>query len=166
MESARKADEELLNIEKMTMSIENAVTTAEIVRRMEAGTRVMQQLAKEMPLERVERIMEDNEDAIAAQREIDAAVARSGLDANVSLDDDTLAKELAALEVLEQAEQGVLAEARPSGTADVAPTVLPAVPTTLPMPAAPQGLPRVETTPTQAPALEENADDMAMAVAV
>lgn len=160
MESARKADEELLNIEKMTMSIENAVTTVEIVRRMEAGTRVMQQLAKEMPLERVERIMEDNEDAIAAQREIDAAVARTGVDANVALDDDTLARELAALEELEQA------EVRPPGVAEVAPAALPAAPTTLPMPAAPQGLPRVEAAPAQAPAQEDNDDDRAMAVAV
>lgn len=116
-ESILKADADLLHIQKLAMGIDNAISTVELVKRIEAGTKVMTSIMKDIPIEKIERLMEDNDDAIAAQRDMDNVLAQnSELGA---MDDEELARELAAITLPE--DNADAAAASSSSTTPVTP---------------------------------------------
>jgi charged multivesicular body protein 6 len=65
-----KTGNQLLTIEQLCGTIEYALVEQEIVSRLEQGTKVLNQIHNEMSLEKVEKIMEDTQDAIEYQNEI------------------------------------------------------------------------------------------------
>lgn len=101
-----KTDQMLLRLEEVLASIEMAHVQKEAFKGLEAGTQVLKELQRDLPLERVERMMSERDDALAIQEEIDRALAGASADEDVE-------KELAKLE------------------AEVVADALPAAPTTV-----------------------------------
>jgi charged multivesicular body protein 6 len=71
-----KTGNQLLTIEQLCGTIEYALVEQEIVSRLEQGTKVLNQIHNEMSLEKVEKIMEDTQDAIEYQNEIQDIMSR------------------------------------------------------------------------------------------
>ena len=72
-------DNQLLGLVKMVNDIEWAETQAEVVKGLEAGTQTLKRLNDMLPVEEVERIMEENAEAVAHQEEINQLLSE-GLD--------------------------------------------------------------------------------------
>ncbi|KAF7725206.1 peptide transporter ptr2 [Apophysomyces ossiformis] len=66
-----KTDQQLLNLEELTRSIEYALVEKQVMEGLKSGNEVLKEIHKELSIEAVERLMEDTADAIAYQNEID-----------------------------------------------------------------------------------------------
>ncbi len=118
---AATLDEWLLNVESLLISVEAGADQVRLVRAVERGAAALKALAKEAPLEEVERLMEDSAAAAEYQRELQAALAAPGAaEADAEADE-----ELAALEA-------AIAAAAAAGGAAAAASALPAAPTHAP----------------------------------
>mmetsp|Transcript_5479 Transcript_5479/g.6377 ORF Transcript_5479/g.6377 Transcript_5479/m.6377 type:complete len:229 (+) Transcript_5479:81-767(+) len=68
-------DSQLFNLVKMVNDVEWAESQVEVVEGLKAGTAALKQLNALMPVEEVERIMDDNAEAMAEQEEINNILA-------------------------------------------------------------------------------------------
>ncbi|KAI8342378.1 Snf7 family [Chlamydoabsidia padenii] len=66
-----KTEQQLLNLEELTQSIEYALVEKQVMEGLKNGNAVLKEIHNEMSLEDVERLMDDTADAIAYQNEID-----------------------------------------------------------------------------------------------
>ncbi|CAO3684914.1 unnamed protein product [Rhizopus stolonifer] len=66
-----KTDQQLVNLEELTNSIEYAVVEKQVLEGLKNGNSVLKEIHKETSLEAVEKLMDDTADAIAYQNEID-----------------------------------------------------------------------------------------------
>ncbi|KAI8367343.1 Snf7-domain-containing protein [Choanephora cucurbitarum] len=66
-----KTDQQLLNLEELTHSIEYALVEKQVLEGLQKGNDVLKEIHKETSLEAVEKLMDDTADAIAYQNEID-----------------------------------------------------------------------------------------------
>ncbi|KAL8403602.1 hypothetical protein RB594_008745 [Gaeumannomyces avenae] len=90
-----KTDAQLDQLEKLVNSVEFALISKDIVFGLEQGTKVLEQIHKEMGgIEHVEKLMGDTADAIAYQKEISEMLGGS----MSNQDEDEVEDELAALE--------------------------------------------------------------------
>ena len=133
---------ELLTLEQMVNSIEFTVQSVTVVAAMEKAQGALESLHRSLPLERVEELLDDVAESVAAQEEIDAALAGAG--ALGVGDDAALDAELAAMEV------ELLGEAASASATDAPPAVrldaeLPVAPNTPILPEAPTGPVEIHT---------------------
>ncbi|ORZ10422.1 Snf7 family [Absidia repens] len=70
-----KTEQQLLNLEDLTQSIEYAVVEKQVLEGLKNGNTVLKEIHKEMSLEDVERLMDDTADAIAYQNQIDTILS-------------------------------------------------------------------------------------------
>lgn len=90
-----KTDAQLDQLEKLVNSVEFALISKDVVFGLEQGTKVLEQIHKEMGgIEHVEKLMGDTADAIAYQKEISEMLGGS----MSNQDEDEVEDELAALE--------------------------------------------------------------------
>ncbi|EJT76869.1 charged multivesicular body protein 6 [Gaeumannomyces tritici R3-111a-1] len=90
-----KTDAQLDQLEKLVNSVEFALISKDVVFGLEQGTKVLEQIHKEMGgIEHVEKLMGDTADAIAYQKEISEMLGGS----MSNQDEDEVEVELAALE--------------------------------------------------------------------
>ena len=87
---------ELLSLESMMASVEWATQSMTVVTAMEKAQGALENLQRELPIERVDALMDDVAESIGLQAEIDAALA--GTTNAVGVGDDELDAELQALE--------------------------------------------------------------------
>ncbi|KAI8803474.1 Snf7-domain-containing protein [Cladochytrium replicatum] len=66
-----QTDQQLLNLEQLTSSIEYALVEQDIVKGLQKGTEVLKEINKAMSLEEAEKLMDETADAIAYQREVE-----------------------------------------------------------------------------------------------
>ncbi|KAI8059826.1 Snf7-domain-containing protein [Thamnidium elegans] len=66
-----KTDQQLMNLEELTHSIEYALVEKQVLEGLKQGNSVLNEIHKETSVEAVERLMDDTADAIAYQNEID-----------------------------------------------------------------------------------------------
>ncbi|SAM01331.1 hypothetical protein [Absidia glauca] len=66
-----KTEQQLLNLEELTQSIEYALVEKQVMEGLSNGNAVLKEIHNEMSLEDVERLMDDTADAIAYQNQID-----------------------------------------------------------------------------------------------
>ncbi|CAG8600094.1 1449_t:CDS:2 [Ambispora leptoticha] len=89
-----KTDEQLLNLDELTQSVEFAVVQKEVMAGLSRGNEILNELNKEVSLEKVEKLMEDTEDAIAYQKEIEELISGKITDE----DEEEILKELEEIE--------------------------------------------------------------------
>ncbi|CAG8670948.1 12137_t:CDS:2, partial [Dentiscutata heterogama] len=63
----KKTDTQLLNLEELTQTIEFALVEKDVLSGLELGNNILNEIHKEMSIEKVEKLMEDTADAIAYQ---------------------------------------------------------------------------------------------------
>ncbi|GAA5804451.1 Snf7-domain-containing protein [Helicostylum pulchrum] len=85
-----KTDQQLMNLEELTHSIEYALVEKQVLEGLKQGNSVLNEIHKETSVEAVERLMDDTADAIAYQNEIDEML--SGLMSTE--DEEEIMKEL------------------------------------------------------------------------
>ncbi|KAI7866940.1 Snf7-domain-containing protein [Mucor mucedo] len=85
-----KTDQQLMNLEELTHSIEYALVEKEILEGLKSGNAVLNEIHKETSVEAVEKLMDDTAEAIAYQNEIDEML--TGL--MTSEDEEEIMKEL------------------------------------------------------------------------
>ncbi|KAI8812754.1 Snf7-domain-containing protein [Cladochytrium replicatum] len=117
-----QTDQQLLNLEQLTSSIEYALVEQDIVKGLQKGTEVLKEINKAMSLEEAEKLMDETADAIAYQREVGEVLGGKITEE----DEEEIQEELDRL--LEDEQQAIKAS-------------LPAVPNT--------ALPELETEPEQ-----------------
>ncbi|KAI7876747.1 hypothetical protein K492DRAFT_166783 [Lichtheimia hyalospora FSU 10163] len=66
-----KTEQQLLNLEELTQSIEYALVEKQVLEGLKTGNSVLKEIHKETSIEAVERLMDDTADAIAYQNEVD-----------------------------------------------------------------------------------------------
>lgn len=66
-----KTDQQLMNLEELTHSIEYALVEKELLEGLKQGNDVLKEIHKETSIEAVEKLMDDTAEAIAYQNEID-----------------------------------------------------------------------------------------------
>ncbi|CEG67679.1 hypothetical protein RMATCC62417_04073 [Rhizopus microsporus] len=66
-----KTDQQLLNLEELTHSIEYALVEKQVLEGLKNGNSVLKEIHKETSIEAVEKLMDDTAEAIAYQNEID-----------------------------------------------------------------------------------------------
>ncbi|RCH95946.1 Vacuolar protein sorting-associated protein 20, partial [Rhizopus stolonifer] len=66
-----KTDQQLMNLEELTHSIEYALVEKQVLEGLQKGNDVLKEIHKETSIEAVEKLMDDTADAIAYQNEID-----------------------------------------------------------------------------------------------
>lgn len=93
-----KTDIQLLNLEELVNSIEFALVESQVVKGLRDGVQVLKQLNDEMRMEDVEKLMDDNADALAYQKDVEELLTGS-----ISPEQDA-----EALEELEQLEKAQL----------------------------------------------------------
>lgn len=71
-----KTGNQLMTIEQLTQTIEYALVEQDIIKRLELGNRVLEQIHKEMSIEQVEKIMDDTAEGIAYQNEIQEIISK------------------------------------------------------------------------------------------
>ncbi|ORX56952.1 hypothetical protein DM01DRAFT_311832 [Hesseltinella vesiculosa] len=123
-----KTEQELMNLEDLTQSIEYALVEKQVMEGLKKGNTVLQDIHKEMSLEDVEKLMDDTAEAIAYQEEIDQAIS-----GQLSAEDEE--------EILKELEQLQLDAEMPQVPADQIPvtmTDMPQVPTHVPKEPQPQ----------------------------
>ncbi|KAI9479624.1 Snf7 family [Zychaea mexicana] len=89
-----KTDQQLVNLEELTQSIEYAVVEKQVLDGLKNGNSVLKEIHKEMSLEAVERLMDDTADAIAYQNEIDEMLSGQ----ITSEDEEEILQELESLQ--------------------------------------------------------------------
>mmetsp|Transcript_60243 Transcript_60243/g.136207 ORF Transcript_60243/g.136207 Transcript_60243/m.136207 type:complete len:231 (+) Transcript_60243:144-836(+) len=142
MKEAKFGDLEaqLLNLEKMVQTIEWTTQSMQVFDAMKKANGALEAMHRELPLERVQELMDDTSENLAYQDEIDRALAGTDMG---TLEDRDLEAELNALEAETLGGATSIAEA-PGKTqgvpalekgVPVAPTnpILPAAPTTEPL---------------------------------
>eukprot|EP00123_Amoebidium_parasiticum_P015419 comp22962_c0_seq1/m.36459 comp22962_c0_seq1/g.36459 ORF comp22962_c0_seq1/g.36459 comp22962_c0_seq1/m.36459 type:complete len:256 (-) comp22962_c0_seq1:410-1177(-) len=105
-----QAEAQYANLDELVNSVEFAAMQKEVFARLKQGKDVLEALNKEMPIEDVERLMEDNAEAIAYQNQISEALsgqltAQDEADVLAELEALTGTQETAAEAVPEQVEQ-------------------------------------------------------------
>jgi len=83
-----------LNLEQLTQSIEFALVEKDVFAGLEQGNLVLEEIHNEIPIEKVEKLMEDTTDAIAYQNEISEALSGK----LTSEDEEEILAELAQIE--------------------------------------------------------------------
>ncbi|CAH1756849.1 2869_t:CDS:10 [Entrophospora sp. SA101] len=66
-----KTDTQLFNLEELTQSIEFALVEKDVFAGLEKGNSILKEIHKEISIEKVEKLMEETEDAISYQNEIE-----------------------------------------------------------------------------------------------
>jgi len=89
-----KSEAQLLNLEQLTQSIEFALVEKDVFAGLEQGNLVLEEIHNEIPIEKVEKLMEDTTDAIAYQNEISEALSGK----LTSEDEEEILAELAQIE--------------------------------------------------------------------
>ncbi|KAI9275528.1 Snf7 family [Phascolomyces articulosus] len=89
-----KTDQQLMNLEELTQSIEYAVVEKQVLDGLKNGNSVLKEIQKEMSLEAVEKLMDDTADAIAYQNEIDELLSGQ----ITSEDEEEILRELESLQ--------------------------------------------------------------------
>mmetsp|Transcript_17322 Transcript_17322/g.31806 ORF Transcript_17322/g.31806 Transcript_17322/m.31806 type:complete len:237 (+) Transcript_17322:66-776(+) len=120
-----KVDEigsQLLNLEQMVHTIEWTTQSMAVVSAMERAQVSLTTLQKEMPVERVQELMDDVSEAVEMQQEIDRALAAGLPGSSLEEMEDELGKELEAL----------AGDTQAAGIGTTIP-VLPVAPVTLPV---------------------------------
>jgi charged multivesicular body protein 6 len=145
---AANADNQLLNVYKLVEGIEQAITTNEILAGIERGTKVMTELRKNMPIEKVEKLLEDNEEAIEAQREVEELLINPGWDAALGI---VVTEEETRVELEELSSSQVASTTLPD-IPSVTPVVLPSIPNTTPKTAISSATASPQTEPQLVPA--------------
>ncbi|CAO3648816.1 unnamed protein product [Cunninghamella blakesleeana] len=92
-----KSEQQLLNLEELTQSIEYAVVEKQVLDGLKNGNDVLKEIHKEMSLEDVERLMDDTADAIAYQNQIDEILSEQ----LTAEDEDEILNELNQLQLEE-----------------------------------------------------------------
>jgi len=95
-----QAEQNMLNIETLVGSIEEAAFNQEIFTALKTGNTALEEINSQMSIEDVEKLMEDSAEAIAYQDEINEMLAGS----LTTEDEDELLSELAEIEALEDLE--------------------------------------------------------------
>lgn len=72
-----KLEGQLDNVAQLITSIETAQLTTQIMNTLDAGNKVLKQLNEEMPIEKIEEIMQDSAEAVAYQEEVAALLSQS-----------------------------------------------------------------------------------------
>ena len=124
-----KTDAQLAQLEQLTRSVEFALIQKDVVFGLQQGTRVLQDIHREMGgLEHVEKLMGDSADAIAYQREVSEMLGGR----ITNQDEDEVEYELAALEAEVNANASANSPAAARGRVrprvSTPPTVLPSAP--------------------------------------
>eukprot|EP01083_Nonionella_stella_P008113 23435_1 len=92
-----KTRNQLLNIEELIENVESAQMQQEVMKAMQTGTDLLQQINSEMSLEEVEQLMDDTAEAIAFQQELNQILSEN----LTEIDDEEVLKELAQIEQME-----------------------------------------------------------------
>ncbi|TPX31688.1 hypothetical protein SmJEL517_g05063 [Synchytrium microbalum] len=66
-----QTDNQLLNLEQLTNSIEYALVEQDVIKGLEQGNQVLKEIHKELSVEAVQKLMDDTADAIAYQNEVE-----------------------------------------------------------------------------------------------
>ena len=118
--------------------MESADLNVTILRAIEAGTKVMQDIQKEYSIERVEQLMEDSAEAIEKEKEISAMLSNSPVTA--SIDEAELEAELMDLGVTgDKSSSSYQTNDNDNANQYVDGAGLPQVPVTPILPVAPEG---------------------------
>ena len=88
------SQDQMLNLENLLLQIEQEEMSIEMVQAVKNGTEALDMIHQVMSVEHVEKLMEDNEEALAKVQEIDDLLTNS----DFSIDEFELEKELAGLE--------------------------------------------------------------------
>ena len=114
---------ELLSLESMMANVEWATQSMTVVTAMEKAQGALESLQRELPIERVEALMDDVAESVGLQAEIDAALA--GTTNAVGVGDEELDAELQALEAEQLAASAPLSHvSNPQAAAAGAPIVV------------------------------------------
>jgi hypothetical protein len=97
-----QAREKILNLEGMLLQIESQEISVEMAQAVKNGTEALNAIHKVMSVEAVEKLMEENEEALATFQEIENILADGNAD---YVDEDELEEELMALAGLDTASQ-------------------------------------------------------------
>ncbi|ORY98591.1 Snf7 family [Syncephalastrum racemosum] len=89
-----KTDQQLLNLEELTQSVEYALVEKQVLDGLKSGNAVLKEIHKETSVEAVEKLMDDTADAIAYQNEVDELLSGQVS----SEDEEEIERELAALQ--------------------------------------------------------------------
>ncbi|CAJ0920868.1 18962_t:CDS:10 [Entrophospora sp. SA101] len=71
-----KTDTQLFNLEELTQSIEFALVEKDVFAGLEKGNSILKEIHKEISIEKVEKLMEETEDAISYQNEIEELLSK------------------------------------------------------------------------------------------
>lgn len=72
-----KLEGQLDNVAQLINSIETAQLTSQIMNTLDTGNKVLKRLNEEMPIEKIEEIMQDSAEAVAYQEEVAALLSQS-----------------------------------------------------------------------------------------
>ncbi|KAG2204742.1 hypothetical protein INT46_008325 [Mucor plumbeus] len=125
-----KTDQQLMNLEELTHSIEYALVEKQVLEGLKHGNDVLSEIHKETSVEAVEKLMDDTADAIAYQNEIDEML--NGLIS--AEDEEEIMKELD--ELREQEINSELPNVPSNKLPQAVPDQIPDVPTHIPSSAA------------------------------
>lgn len=89
-----RTEEQLASLQEVATSIEFALVSADVLRGLEQGNKVLKELNAEMSLSRVEQIMDESAEGIAHQEQVSAMLSER----MTEVDEDEIQRELEALE--------------------------------------------------------------------
>ena len=136
---AKEIDQQLYRLYEEIEKVENADLNVTILKAIETGTKVLQQIQREYTIERVEQLMEDSAEAIEKEREISAMISNipTGTSSISEADLEAELRELVAMDDKSTTSKRKDINSNASGYMDG--NDLPHVPVTPVLPAAPQG---------------------------
>lgn len=120
-----KLRNQIFELERAANAIETEAQNAEFLKAVQQGTSALQAMQAELPLEKVQAILEDSEDAVAAAREIDEAImdsCKAGAVAAGMSDDDVLAELNAMSAAMDASSSAGKVAAKPAAVATAATT--------------------------------------------
>lgn len=120
-----KLRNQIFELERAANAIETEAQNAEFLKAVQQGTSALQAMQAELPLEKVQAILEDSEDAVAAAREIDEAImdsCKAGAVAAGMSDDDVLAELNAMSAAMDASSSAGKVAAKPAAAATAAAT--------------------------------------------
>ena len=91
------AQKQLFELEQLINNVEQAQVQATMVASLQRGTDLLKKLNSQLSIEDVERLMADNEEAIAYQQEVGQLLSGQGIEE----DDEDILNELAQLDELD-----------------------------------------------------------------
>lgn len=89
-----RTEEQLASLQELATSIEFALVSADVLRGLEQGNKVLKELNAEMSLSKIEQIMDETSEGIAHQEQVSAMLSERMTD----VDEDEIQRELEALE--------------------------------------------------------------------